>query len=526
VFHQPLPLEIQDFQQANILDDFQGSTQGNYIKCYLKDLGAKSIVIEPHYFDKDYLSEFANFYSTSSRGYPNSCKRIHFFSCDIDRQKLEKLLGEDSIVCKEIQDSYLGFSVIRPITVAPFGNTVLKWYPDLSTSHQRIRALRNYHVHLSGISLCVEGLSWQQQDTGVGACATVALWSALHSSAFDEYHAVPTTAQITKAATKHINLGLPVFPNSGLNVHQICDAIKEMGLTPMVLTGDQPSAFFSTERFASNCASFIRSGYPVIALGAINGNGHAICISGFREAKLTNLQNGMVNLSDSEIDTIYLHDDNLGPNVRAKLSTHQYSVPGIQTQFNRVGLKAKAPDPSKYSSQRTSGDDPTNWYYDFFPYTLIVAVHSEIRTSADHLNGKALSIGNLFNIFLNPNKASPTTAITTSATIMDLNLYVGKSLSSSLNNVPQVLSKVRLELLEKIPPMSYHLGVIRLGIGSQKFLDILFDTTDTDRNHPVFATIAYTPSVNTIISTINSVKPNLISMGIPVINFSYLIEAY
>ncbi|HTA91794.1 MAG TPA: hypothetical protein VK745_19565, partial [Polyangiaceae bacterium] len=45
--------------------------QGQYLTWYLADLLAVSVIVEPHYFDRDYLSEFAAFYCTSSAGYPN-----------------------------------------------------------------------------------------------------------------------------------------------------------------------------------------------------------------------------------------------------------------------------------------------------------------------------------------------------------------------------------------------------------------------------------------------------------------------
>jgi hypothetical protein len=40
--------------------------------------------------------------------------------------------------------------------------------------------------------------------------------------------------------------------------------------------------------------------------------------------------------------------------------------------------------------------------------------------------------------------------------------------------------------------MSLHLGVVRIGDDqSAPLMDILYDTTDSDRNHPVFANVAY-----------------------------------
>src|SRR5690606_22501303 len=97
--------------------------------------------------------------------------------------------------------SYLGFVVIRPLDVAPFGRTVLAWYENREAHSIRITpALRKYTCNVLGVRLNVDGIPWQQQDRGVSACATIALWSMFHSSAFDANHSVPTTVEITKNA--------------------------------------------------------------------------------------------------------------------------------------------------------------------------------------------------------------------------------------------------------------------------------------------------------------------------------------
>ena len=69
------------------------SSQALYIKRYLQHLGATRIVLEQNYFDRDYLEEFASFYSKSSRGYSNSCKRAHFFKDEyVTRELFTKAL--------------------------------------------------------------------------------------------------------------------------------------------------------------------------------------------------------------------------------------------------------------------------------------------------------------------------------------------------------------------------------------------------------------------------------------------------
>ena len=74
--------------------------------------------------------------------------------------------------------------------------------------------------------------------------------------------------------------------------------------------------------------------------------------------------------------------------------------------------------------------------------------------------------------------------------------YLGSELrdrlSGSSRESRKVLSTVRLALTENVNPMSLHIAVVRIGlINSNVLVDIICDTTDSDRNHPIFAHVAY-----------------------------------
>lgn len=210
-------LQFCDFSSvAEPLAGIKASAQARYLRIYLADLGCTAAVVEPVYFDRDYLSEFQAFYSVSTRSYGNRCRRAHYFSGpSVDRAMLHGALAGDEDASRQLQSHYLGFVVLRPIPTAPIGRTVLRWYPDLTPATPRVTTpSREYHAHVAGLRLTVRGLAWQQQDQGVGACATIALWSMLHSSAFDDYHAIPSTADITRFAHLTASLGARVFPSS------------------------------------------------------------------------------------------------------------------------------------------------------------------------------------------------------------------------------------------------------------------------------------------------------------------------
>lgn len=523
--HEAANLEFLPFEESSF-GQLNPSRQLRYLYCYLRDLNAQAILAEPNYFDKDYLSEFAAFYSVSSRGYPNTCRRLHFFSAPITRENLKAAVSGDQSALLLLQQAYLGFSVIRPIPAAPLGCTVLAWYPDTGRQTRRVTSpSREYHCHLAGLKLSVTGLAWQQQDSAVGACATVGLWSMLHASSFDNDHSAPTTAQITEAAHQTAVTGARVFPSNGLTIIQLLEAIKRYHMAPFVMSGDiqpsevtirteniQRSAGFSKERFASTCASFIRSGYPVLAIGHSVGNGkHAVCITGFREEPPGEVAPKTVKAADESLQHVYIHDDNLGPNVRFAVRT--------RSRFAQVTL---VPDPPE---SKLDGADasPSYGHPAFIPQQLVVCTHEDLRTSPDTLNGTGLKISAELSVEMNrllERSGLPARGLVYSCRFMLLRDYLANELSTLFDNEAsaQLLGRVRLELVERVVPMSKHIGVVRIALqDSTPLLDVLHDTSDSDLNHPVFAHVCFGSNVSRILKCVDGYEQE---------RFGVHIEAY
>ena len=504
-------LQFCDYSKDNFLNLFGPRTrQTLYLERYISELQAKIVLREPNYFDRDYLAEFASFYSVSSKGYPNICERLHFFSEKVSRRTLIAASGGSPKAQKQLQDAYLGFIVKRPIPAAPLGRTVLKWYPDkfAETTPRVPASSRKNFVHIAGVELYVEGLAWQQQDSGVGACATVSLWSMLQSSAFDDHHAIPTTADITQAAHKRHSFGTRMFPSKGLNIIQVCEVINERDLVPLITEGDVKDTHgrtigFSKDRFASTCAAFIRSGYPVLIVGRLRTSGgeegHAICNVGFRSRIPSAGDPSIPDLAESNLKYLYVHDDNLGPNVRVRIDVVDTKI--IQNEsMNEARVATLHPEgpPSRDGKSRPSSPIDGS-YGKFVPTQLIVAANSDIRTDLDTLHKAALrhasNIGEVLN-HLAESHGLEKIAFTVSSRFFRIADYLGTELqdrlSGSSRESRKVLSAVRLRLTENVNPMSLHIAVVRIGLYDSTILaDILYDTTDSDRNHPIFAHVAY-----------------------------------
>lgn len=496
------------------LSEFDYIPQVSYLRCYLDELEASTVVEETNYFDRDYLAEFSAFYSVSSRGYSNVCRRLHFFSGKkFGRRLLKSAAAGRSASLKRLDKDYLGFVIIRPIPAAPLGRTVLRWYSDYERDKSTPRVTnpsRDYFVHIAGIKLSVFGLAWQQQDTGVGACATVGLWTMFHSSAFDDHHAIPTTAEITRDAHKHASLGSRMFPSTGLTIHQICESVKEQNLSPVITEGDMQDCDgnvigFSKERFSASCASFIRSGYPVLIIGQLgNLGGHAICAAGFRSCSPDQVEVGDICLQDGDIKYLYIHDDNIGPNVRFKIDLEERPLNGGET----IDVAMLIPDAPPRRSDNPRIERNNAVHDSFIPTQLLVAVHNDLRTSPDKLHFSGLFAASDINDILlslaHTTKTNPN-GLTLSTRFVKLADFLTTELKNILGAKPKVLGNVRFALTEEVPPMSLHIGVVRIGVGledSSLLVDILFDTTDSDRNHPVFAHIVYFPLMKNVIAKI------------------------
>jgi len=472
---------------------------------YLKDLGAETVVVEPEYFDRDYLAEFSAFYGVSAKQYPNTCARLHFFSSAFTTRELLLTAGGDQEWTEKLQQSYLGFSILRPVPYCELGRTVLQWYPDLTpTLPRRTDPSRVYRAHFLGLELSVEGLAWQQQDTRVASCATTALWSLLQSSALDEFHAVPSTVAITQAAHRTASYGARVFPSAGLTPEQICESIKECGLGPELFRGEVRMGDFSRQRFSTICASLIRSGYPCVLVGNLEGGvmpahaSHAMTCNGFREIGAWSVPAETVKFLDEQIEYLYIHDDNIGPSVRFRIMLDESDSEvalahssGVREVAASVVLRPSRPE---YLGEQRDVEHPAKRFTCFRPEVVIAALPEGIRTSISQLLflGHEEAEALLLDVnAIRRQKNRPAWGFGISAQFMNTAKYTGELLANQLSEDSPRLSTLRWSLAKDVPRMSQFLGVIRISLFGAPALDLLCDTTDSDHRLSIFATVLF-----------------------------------
>lgn len=296
--------------------------QVKYLYNYLKQLGAKSILLEPRYIDRDFLEDFSRYYVKRFNNDGHVCGRLHFFSCEIDHRKLDQLMLEGGARCDltrgSLQDHYLGFVVIKPLSRTFVGKTCLRVSGDVGSGlGTKKKISKRYDINLFGIKLHVSSIAFQEQDKVVAACATTAIWTALHGQPGKDVKCIPSCSEITIAALNYVDGSNNGFPNKELSNKQIQRSLDVEGLRYHT-TNLQVE---SLDWFRQYVATHIDSDLPLILSGAVFGSPHP---SDDGDTSTAEIKGGhaitLVGYDAREgADWLYAHDDRLGPYARARL---------------------------------------------------------------------------------------------------------------------------------------------------------------------------------------------------------------
>lgn len=449
--------------------------QINYLTEYLEQLGAASLLVESHYMDRHFVEEISLYYSRCLLPKKNSCARIHVFKPLGGGRLLhepgifQEILGQAArgqwkAGNDELQASYLGFIVVRPLASVPIGRTVLAPPPELLEDPAFTTV--SYTVHFLGFSLEIKGLAFQQQDRAVGACATTAVWTALQQSLKKEGGRPPTPSAITEAAVRYsVPRGRPL-PSTGLFIDQICEALRSFSFAPDVF-----EVKGSPEYFKLRLHAYLRSGIPVILGLAAGVSGHAVTAVGSRsvsprctyavaqESKILLLNAEerpdvlempyKLRLRNLDYDHLYIHDDRLGPYASARLFIEDDPDTGPGRQ-----LKLALPWPDG-STERLGVS------------LAAVPLYAKLRSAAHELLESALDLfPTVYHRFTRPGDELAVEFFFERSGHYLTDLY---RLGAAPDRLAQFLQTIAL---------SRYVGVIRWFLNDRPFLDTLWDTTD------------------------------------------------
>jgi hypothetical protein len=454
--------------------------QLDYVEKYAGAHGCKSLLVEGHYIDRDYMEDYSVFYSRSLVPYRNWCQRVHFFK--LSRSELKRAFdkivmtglrkGKDEYrqACREFSnENYLGFVVIKSLPGCPVGRTVLRCYPGEAGNglRRRFECTREYVVHVAGVELTVQGLAFQQQDEGVSACATTALWAALQK--FKEFEELgrATPAQITiLAARSELPFGRPM-PSEGLSIGQMCQAVQALGVSPSLVRAKK----FEVTRdiiFSAVASGFspvlVLTGWPVVE------RNHAVAVAGM-EVRRRDRPSPMApetHMDDRESDLValYVHDDRYGPYLRATVAQEEEE---FQLHF---GPKRA----------------PERWIVSH----ILIPMHSKIRLSFAGLwkcaAGATTVVHAHREAYLGTATLSGTYAkyvLLSDTWFARAHIYVENLFLSNKPAGAEIAKK-----LSKTVPLSRYVAVVRIRAPYLGILELLFDSTSTPRNIQCLCVVA------------------------------------
>ncbi len=357
------PLSVLPFSPENLFQSLVNSHASapevgglrpvKYLGDYLSQLNAGTIVVEEPYTDADFLDDYTAYYARCFSSYGRWCRRLHFFSRSFDGEEFKGLVDHQS----SLQSDYLGFVVARPLPQAIIGRSVLRTFAP--EGRRFFPVAKKYRVNLFGLDLYVEGLAFQEQDTVLAACATVALWSAFQKTGDLFGSPIPTPAVITRAATQAEHFGRPI-PQHGLRIEELCNAIRHNGLEPEVVDLERTSKV----PLASLLYGYLHMGLPAILCVEIPKVGHhAITLTGcsIQQQIQRPRREWIVPMTGARIDKFYGHDDQVGPNARL---TVRASPSGFSERH-----------PIRFESSWVDGNGEPFLY----PVAVVLPVYNKIR---------------------------------------------------------------------------------------------------------------------------------------------------
>ncbi len=318
----------------------------------------------------------------------------------------------------------------------------------------------DYSSHVLGIPLRIKGLAFQQQDVGVSACATTALWSALQRTRALEETGAATPAQITIRASQH---ALPFgrsMPSEGLSIDQMCQAVHSFGFAPNLFRTDE----FDVAR--SLLYSAVLSGIsPVLILESVDQDAaHAVAVAGMKLWERMPASKELLVEGSRKLAGLYIHDDRIGPYLRAQVKK---GGPGNRTApFIKVPLR----------------EDPRGEIWRLTH--VLIPMHAKIRLSFGELGRASLVIVGYANAFRETLLSRRSAATGWDSWISKSHEYVESLIVGSLKAPAIVVQKLTASV-----PLSRYIAVVRVKAQDLDSIDVLLDTTSTERNLQALAVV-------------------------------------
>lgn len=460
-----------------------------YLNRYLKSssVQGKTIVAELRYVDHDFLEDYSYYYVKCFRDLERKCCRLHFFQTSfVEEDLVDFLSGKPSQITKEsLNDSYIGFIVIKPLPKTVFGRTCLMHYGEKASEYTRhFPITRKYPVNLFGIELSVQTLAFQEQDRVAAACATSALWSVFQGTGKLFQHAIPSPIEITKSATKHVPIESRVIPSVGLNAHQMAQAIREIGLEPLTVNA------ITEDLFKAHVYGYMKGKIPLLMGFSLYGDSkegseprgkHAVAIGGYSltEKNVPSYNGTGFLLKACRVDRIFVHDDQIGPFAKMKIDGKPVATIKNGKNSNKYSLSTSWKWADNVTGELVEGRavDPL----------LLAPLYNKIRVPYITIHTRVFH----FNEFLSGMNLGQGDTSSTSEIEWDIYLSsVNDFKKAFLEKSGAIDSNLMLHVLTKRMPKYVWVCNATINCG-EPYLDLLFDTTGIEQGNLLLRVVEY-----------------------------------
>ena len=357
--------------------------------------------------------------------------------------------------------------------------TCLRTYP--SEEGRFYPSIRNYKANLFGINLKVDSLAYQEQDSIVAACASSAIWSALHGTGILFQHSLPSPVSITHSAIKHFPFSNRHFPNKGLTPEQMAMSIREVGLVPYLYSAEKH------DKLKATLYSYLKGTIPVILVyavwdcstnskkkPAIFKGRHAVTITGYSlngpiSDKFDNIND--FSLTSSRINKIYVHDDQIGPFAKMEFKKKYIQV-NVENQVEGIDTTAR---------DKNNTDDKIK----ALPEMLVIPLYHKIRIPFELILKVVSQLTDILNL-INREPKLP------SFKLFEWDIFLS-NVSDFKNEIISDTSIIDNDYKESIlvdnyPKYIWRAIGIRNGVNEIEFL---FDATDIDQGSNLKRLVVY-----------------------------------
>jgi hypothetical protein len=245
------------------------------------------------------------------------------------------------------------------------------------------------------------------------------------------------------------------MPSEGLSLDQMCQAVQSLGYAPNLFRAEK----YEVSRWIMFAA--VRSGISPVLILCREKLAHAVAVAGMklRWPHRPADPNNVIDELAADLAAVYVHDDRFGPYMRAE----------IEERAGSLDLRLRSDDQSWEETWRLSH--------------ILVPMHNKVRLSLSQLRTTALWIaGNFHSRRVNLGMERVRMEIT--GWIERSHSYV-ESQFEKQNRLPDAA----LERLCDRIPLSRYVGVVRLMAEDVGAIDVLLDTTSTERNLQCLAVI-------------------------------------